>query len=170
MQASLYNTSFFGVNPRNISSLPQSQLLNISQVHLDMQVLNTPNFASEGSPLHVINTAFDHELEFNKKLGFPPKNKKKHHRYTQKERSYVEKVTKCTSLDDFQEKVCLFFSVEINSQMFIQQIISQLSYGSKPKSQEYIKLSHENLEGCVFLYVSFCDSLLIIPMIANEFM
>jgi hypothetical protein len=115
MQASLYNTPFFGVDSGNISSLPQSQVqppnisLNISQVHLDMQALDMPNFTSEGSPLHVINTAFDHELEFNKKLGFPLKNKKKCHRYTQKEWSYVENATKCTSLEDFQEKVCLFF-------------------------------------------------------------
>ena len=116
MQASLYNTTFFGVDAGNNSSLPQPQLQphDISQVDLDLQVLDSPEFASEGFPLRVINTAFDHEQKFNKKLGFLPKNKKNRYRHTQKERSYVEKATKCTSLDDFQEKVCLFFTVEIH--------------------------------------------------------
>ena len=112
MQASLYNTTFFGVDAGNNSSLPQPH--DISQVDLDLQVLDSPEFASEDFPLRVINTAFDHEQKFNKKLGFLPKNKKNRYRHTQKERSYVKKATKCTSLDDFQEKVCLLFTVEIH--------------------------------------------------------
>ena len=115
MQASLYNTTFFGIDAGNNPSLTQlqPQTHDISQVDLDLQVLDSPEFASEGFPLRVINTSFDHEQKFNKKLGFLPKNKKNRYRHTQKERSYVEKATKCTSLDDFQEKVCLFFTVEI---------------------------------------------------------
>ncbi|KIM35959.1 hypothetical protein M413DRAFT_32093 [Hebeloma cylindrosporum] len=122
MQASLYSTSFFGVN--------RGGTQNISQVDLDMQVLDTPNFSGDGSSLHIINTAFDHEHQFNKKLGFPPRNKRKRHRYTQKERGHVENATNCTSLEDFQEK-----------------IIHQLSSGAKSNHRQYIKLSHENLEG-----------------------
>jgi hypothetical protein len=159
MQASLYSTSFFRVNSGDISCFPpsptQSQLQNISQVDLDMQLLDTPNFSSQGSSLRIINTAFDHEHQFNKTLGFPPRNKRKRHRYTQKERGYVEKATKCTSLEDFQEKVCLLFTVDICSQVFIQQIISQLSSGQKSDPREYIKLSHENLEGCIFYMYRF---------------
>jgi hypothetical protein len=35
-------------------------------------------------------------------------------------------------------------------EMFIQQIVSQLSTGAKSNQSNYIKLSHENLEGYVF--------------------
>ncbi|KIM44289.1 hypothetical protein M413DRAFT_25716 [Hebeloma cylindrosporum] len=132
MQACLYSTTFFAGDSEDRSSLPQPQPQQavISQVDLDMQELDTPNFASERNSVHIINTSFDHEHEFNKKLGFPPKNKKKRHRYTQKERGYVEHATKCTSLEDFQEK-----------------IVSQLSSGSKSNRREYIKLLHKILEG-----------------------
>ena len=46
MQASLYNTTFFGVDAGNNSSLPQLQLHDISQVDLDLQVLDSPLFWS----------------------------------------------------------------------------------------------------------------------------
>ena len=77
-------------NSSNIPPHPLSiqELAITSQVDLDMEVLDTPNFSSHGSPLYVINTSFDHNHTFNKKLGFPPKDKKCYH-YTQKERTHV---------------------------------------------------------------------------------
>jgi len=111
MQGSLYNTTLFRTNSSNIPppTSPIQEPAITSQVDLDMQVLDTPNFSSHGSPLHVINTSFDHKHTFNKTLGFPPTNKKKRYRYTQKERTHVALAKRCTSLEDFQEKVSKFF-------------------------------------------------------------
>ena len=114
MQVSLYDTKILDTDSSDIPPQPPSiqEPPNPSQVELDMQALDTPNFSSSGSPLYIINTAFDHDHEFNKKLGFPPTNKKIRYRYTQKERSYVEIGMKCVSLEDFQKKVSFFaFSI-----------------------------------------------------------
>ena len=54
-------------------------------------------------------------------------------------------------LRGFQRKgVCLSYYQHFFSQVFIQQIISQLSSGAKSDPRKYLKLSRENLEGCVF--------------------
>ena len=108
MQVSLYNTSIFEGNPV-IPPHPPSIQEPLSHVDLDMQALDAPDFSCHGSPLFVINTAFDHEHNFNKELGFTPTNKKNRYRYTQSERSLVGIGTKCVSLDDFQKKVGLFY-------------------------------------------------------------
>ena len=73
-----------------------------------MQVLDTPNFSGGGSGLRVINTAYDYSHTFNKTLGFPPKNKRKRYRYTQKERKDVEHASRCVSLEDFENQVGIF--------------------------------------------------------------
>jgi hypothetical protein len=109
MQASLFNTALFPTNSSDTPSHPPStQEPTSSQVDLDMQALDMPNFSSHGTPLHVINTVFDHDHTFNKKLGFPPKNKKKRYRYTQKERGHVEHARRCVSLQDFKAQVSNF--------------------------------------------------------------
>jgi hypothetical protein len=80
MQASLFNTTLFHSNssnnpmPAQPPSIPEQ---NLSQVDLDMQVLDAPNFSGGGSILQVINTAYDYSHTFNKMLGFPSKNKEK---------------------------------------------------------------------------------------------
>ena len=51
----------------------------------------------------------------------------------------------------FKKRLAYFIFIDIFSQTFIQQIISQLSSGAKTK-HEYIQLSHNNLNGCV-LYI-----------------
>jgi hypothetical protein len=112
MQASLFNTAIFQTASSDTSDIPpyppSIQEPISSQVDLDMQALDTPNFSSHGKPLYVINTAFDHNHTFNKKLGFPPKNKKMRYRYTQKERKSAKDAQRCGSLEDFREQVSIF--------------------------------------------------------------
>lgn len=155
MQVSLDNTTVLGANSSNIPPHPPSiqEPPKLTEVDLDMHKLDTPDFSSCGSPLYVINTAFDHEHELNKKLGFVPTNKKNRYRYTQRERSSVEIGMKCASLEDFQKRVSLFYFIDIFSQIFIHQIISQLSSGAKTTQGEYIRLSHNNLNGWVLCYL-----------------
>jgi len=110
MQASLFNTALFHTNASDTPPHPLSTQEPVSsQVDLDMRALDMPNFSSHGTPLHVINTAFDHDHTFNKRLGFPPKNKKKRYRYTQKERGHVEHARRCVSLEDFGKQVGIFY-------------------------------------------------------------
>ena len=118
MQASLFNTLVFQTNSSDIPphcDAPSIQEPISSQVDLDMQALDMPNFSSHGMPLHVINTAFDHNHTFNKKLGFPPKNKRMRYRYTQKERRSAEHAQRCISLEDFREQVSIFIIICMNS-------------------------------------------------------
>lgn len=116
MQASLFNMELFYSNTTDIPLHPPSNQEQISsQVELDMWALDMPNFSGCGRPLHFINTAFDHNHTFNKKLGFPPKNKRKCYCYTQKERADVEHAQKCVSLEDFQKQVSILLLFHMNS-------------------------------------------------------
>jgi hypothetical protein len=140
MQVSLYNITIFGTNSSDIPPHPPSirEPINPSQVDLDMQALDTPNFSSSGSPLFVINTAFDHDHEFNKKLGFPSTNKKICYCYTQKERSFVEIGMKCVFLEDFfKKRLAYSISLIFFSNIYPIDYLSTVLWGKNQRIQIY---------------------------------
>jgi hypothetical protein len=111
MQASLFNTTLFHSNSSNNPTPAQPPLIpeqNLSQVDLDKQVLDAPNFLGGGSGLRVINTAYDYSHTFNKMLGFPPKNKRKQYHLHPEGEERFEHASRCISLEDSQNQVSIF--------------------------------------------------------------
>ncbi|KAF8064148.1 hypothetical protein FPV67DRAFT_1671897 [Lyophyllum atratum] len=122
---SLYNTPFSGPStafippPPAILPAPPGPSNNFE---LAMQALETHTFTSDPSKLYVVETPFNPELPTNSKIKFSPKNKKKRYRYTQRQR------------------ICPGGCNQVPQRL--------PGEGVKTDGKAYVKLSHDNLEGC----------------------
>jgi len=71
--------------------------------------------ASASAGLRIIQTAFDPELEANKKTEYRKMDKRDCFYYTQKERGLAEKASTPTSLDELEVEVSRFFYFSVSS-------------------------------------------------------
>jgi len=71
--------------------------------------------ASASAGLRIIQTAFDPELEANKKTEYRKMDKRDRFYYTQKERGLAEKASTPTSLDELETEVSRFFYFSVSS-------------------------------------------------------
>jgi len=105
---------------RSLSSVPQIAPLDYPHPLSTDDVLVHPvssmlGQASASAGLRIIQTAFDPELEANKKTEYRKMDKRDRFYYTQKERGLAEKASTPTSLDELEVEVSLFFYFSVLS-------------------------------------------------------
>jgi len=94
---------------------PSPLSIDDSEITSGCPLLSTTEQTGAKTRLRVIQTAFDPELEVNKKTGYRNANKRDHFYHTQSERALAEKVSTPTSLDELEVQVSHFcFSLQLS--------------------------------------------------------